>query len=363
MDYYSVLQVEKSATKDEIKKSYRKFAMQYHPDRTAWDKEAEVKFKEINEAYSILWNDEKRKQYDTYGSVGGNNWFQAWGFDVDLWDIFESFFGGNAWPRWGRRRSTSQKGEDIETTVKIDLATAISGWKKTISYNKMSGCSECDGVGGEWKQECEKCSWSGYITYTKQSMFGVIQQTGACDECHGTWESFSKICGICNGQKRVSTSTDYELEIPAWIDDSMVIKIAWEWNDGIGTNAKWDLYIRFMVEQEEKWLTRDGIDLHYDIELHVIEAILWTSKDINIPIIWKQSIEIPTGTQVSTVLTIKDAGIKDVQYDRKWDLFLHLDIKIPKKLGKVERDLYEQIAKEKKLNVCDKKWIFEKIFS
>lgn len=363
MDYYSILDVEKNATKEEIKKSYRKKAMQYHPDRTSGDKAAEEKFKQVNEAYGILGNDEKRKQYDTFGKAWpGAWWFQWWGFDVDISDIFESFFGGQQGGRSRSRRSQEQKWEDVETYVNLDLSSAITWWEKTISYNKMSHCSECDWVGGEWKESCWDCSGSWYVTYTKQSMFGVIQQTWVCNTCNGSGESFSQTCEICNGQKRVSTKVDYKLEIPAGIDDSMVIKIADEGNDGIGTNAKWDLYVKFRVEQEEKWLKRDGNNLHYDLEIHIIEAVLWTTKDINIPIIGKRSIDIASWTQVGTSLTIKWDGIKDVQYDSKWDLFIHLDIKIPKKLGKKERELYEQIATEKKINVCDKKWIFEKIF-
>ena len=368
MEYYNTLGLEKWASKEEIKKAYRKLAMQYHPDRNSGDKEAEAKFKEVNEAYWVLSDDQKRQQYDTFWkSGGGASWFQAWGFDVDISDIFESFFWGQGGARWAggqrRRRSSEQKGEDIETYVNIDLATSIKWGKKTISYNKMSSCWECSWVGGEGKKECSKCNGSGYVTYTKQSMFGVIQQTWACDECNATGESFETLCSICNGQKRVSTKVDYDLEIPAGIDDSMVIKIAEEGNEGIGTNAKWDLYVKFRVEQEDGDLKRDGNNLHYDLEIQIIEAILWTTKDINIPIIGKRSISIDSGTQMGTTLTIKWDGIKDVQYDQKWDLFIHLDIKIPKKLSKKEREHYEEIAKEKKLNVCNKKWIFEKIFS
>ena len=365
MDYYSTLWLDKWASKEDIKKAYRKLAMQYHPDRNSGDKSAEAKFKEVNEAYWVLSNDQKRQQYDTFGSTWwGAGWFQSAGFDVDISDIFESFF----WGQWGRntgrqrQRSSEQKGEDIETYVNIDLATSIKGGEKTISYNKMSWCSECKWVGGEWKKECGKCNGSWYVTYTKQSMFGVIQQTGACDECNASGESFENLCGICNGQKRVSTKVDYSLEIPAWIDDGMVIKIGEEGNEWIGTNAKWDLYVKFRVEQEEGTLKRDGNDLHYDLEIQIIEAILGTTKDINIPIIGKRSISIDSGTQMGTTITIKWDGIKDVQYDRKWDLFIHLDIKIPKKLSKKERELYEEIAKEKKMNVCNKKWVYEKLF-
>ncbi len=364
MDYYSILGLQRWASKEEIKKAYRKLAMQYHPDRTSGDKAAEAKFKEVNEAYWVLWDDQKRQQYDTFWKAWSGAWgFQAWGFDVDISDIFESFFWGQWWARTRQRRNPwEQKWEDIETYVNIDLATSIKWGKKTISYNKMVSCTACKGEWGTGKTACNSCNGTWYVTYTKQTMLWTIQQTWVCQDCWGTWESFTHVCEVCNGQKRVSTKVDYELEIPAWIDDSMVIKIAEEWNEWIGTKAKWDLYVKFRVEQEEKWLKRDGNNLHYDLEINIVEAILGTSKDVQIPIIGKRTIQIDSGTQMWTSITIPWDGIKDVQYDSKWDLYIHLNIKIPKKLWKKERELYEEIAKEKKINVCDKKWIFEKIF-
>ena len=366
MEYYSLLEVEQTSTKDEIKRSYRKLAMKYHPDRNKWDKEAEAKFKQINEAYGVLSDDAKRRSYDTYGKAGaGWNPFGWWaqGFDVDLWDIFSSFFGGQA--GWWRRRANPNaetRWEDVETYVQIELGTAIQWWKKNITYNVLKTCHTCSWVGWEKKTTCQKCSGQGYVTYTKQSMFGVVQQTWVCDECHGSGENFEELCEMCNGQKRVSTRVDYELDIPVGIDDGMVIKIEWEWNDGINTKAKWALYIKFKVEQEYKWLKRDGIDLHYNHEIHVLEAILGTTKEIIVPILGKRTIEVKSGTQVGTIAKTAWAGIKDVQYDRRGDLFVHLDIKIPKKLSKVDREIYTKLAYDKKINVHNHTGILEKLF-
>ena len=363
MDLYAVLGVDKSASKDEIKKAYRKLAMKYHPDRNKWDKETEKKFKEINEAYQILSDDKKRQQYDTYWSVGGVSGFWAWWFwwvDIDLGDIFSEFFGW-AW-RTRQKKSWVQRWEDIEEGILIDLKTSIYGGKQKVSFDKMVTCTECKWEGGSSKKSCGGCSWTGYKTYTKQSMFGVIQQTGACDECQWTGETFTDKCNICHWTKRTSARVEKEIEIPAGIDDSMIIKMEWEWNDWIWTKQSWDLYLRFRVKLEEKGLVRDWINLFYELEIEIVEAVLGTTKEVSIPVIGKRIVKIPSGTQSGTVIKVDWDGVKDVNYDTKWDLNITIIIKIPKKLTKKEKELYLEIAKEKKVDVNNKKGIFEKIF-
>lgn len=365
MDLYSVLWVEKGASKEEIKKAYRKLAMQYHPDRTNGDKDSETKFKEINTAYWVLSDDAKRKQYDTYGSVWGNSGFWGtWWFnvDVDLWDIFESFFGGGFWGQTRSKRSWAQRGEDIEKILEIDLKTSIYGWKQKITITKMDTCGECKWEWGSGKRTCSQCGGSGYMTYTKQSIFGVIQQTGTCDKCSWTGEEFEKVCDICRWQKRVQSKKDIDLDIPAWIDNGMIIKLEWEGNAWVWTKASGDLYIKFRVITEEKWLKRKWSDLYYDLEIDVLEAILWTKKEVNIPVIWKRIIDISAWVQADTVLKLSWDGVKYIDRDSKWDLYITLNVKIPKKLGKKEKELYLEIAREKKINVVNEKGIFEKIF-
>ena len=367
MDLYAVLGVDKSASKDEIKKAYRKLAMKYHPDRNSWDKEAEKKFKEINEAYQNLSDDRKRQQYDTYWSTGGAGgfwgWWFGWGFwgvDVDLGDIFSDFFGGG-W-RTRQKKSWVQRWEDIEEGIVIDLKTSIYWWKQKVSFDKMVTCTECKWEGGSGKKSCGGCSWTGYKTYTKQSMFGVIQQTGACDECQWTGETFTDKCNICHWTKRTSTRVEKEIDIPAGIDDSMIIKMEWEWNDWIWTKQSWDLYLRFRVKLEEKGLVRDWINLFYELEIEIVEAVLGTTKEVSIPVIGKRKINIPSWTTHGSVLKIIWDWVKDVNYDTKWDLHINILIKIPKKLSKKEKELYLEIAKEKKIDVNNEKGIFEKIF-
>ncbi len=366
MDLYEVLWLDKNASSDDIKKAYRKLAMKYHPDRNSWDKQSEKKFKQINEAYQILSDSSKKQHYDTFGSTSGAWWwfwwFSGW-MDVDIWDIFEQFFGGQSSWFWGNKsKNKEQKWEDIEQVLEIDLKTSIYWAKQKIKINKRVACEKCNQVWWDWKKTCSKCNGRGQVTYTSQSIFWTIQQTWTCDLCSWSWEVFENICSACNWTKRVVGSKEIDLDIPAWINDSMVIRLEWEWNDWIWTKASGDLYLKFSVKLEEKGLKRKGQDLFYEIEIDVVEAVLWTTREINIPVIWKRSIEISSWTSSWTVLKISWDGVKDVQHDKKWDLFVNVNIKIPKKLTKKEKELYLEIAKEKKINVNNNKWIFEKIF-
>lgn len=369
MELYVILWVSKTATKEEIKKAYRKLAMQYHPDRNPWDSSAEAKFKEIWEAYSVLSDDSKRKQYDTFGTTWWNWWWgnPFWGWfwwwvDVDLSDIFESFFSWGWSSRWRSRRSTSRVWEDLEYLINVSLEDSIFWSKKEIKFDKEISCPSCNWEWWSWKSSCSWCNWSWHKTYTTQSMFWTIQQTWICDECDWKWEKITNLCDECRWTKRIKNTKEIEIDIPAWIDSWMIIKMEWEWNDWVWTSQAWDLYIKFNIKKEEKWLRRDWVNLYYDLEIDVIEAILGTTKDIKLPILWNRVIEIPSWTQYQTVIKKVWDWVKYIDSDKKWDLFINIDIKIPKKLKKSERSMYEEIAKEKKINVHNNKWILDKLF-
>ncbi len=363
-DFYEILWLQKGASEDDIKKAYRKLAMEYHPDRNQGDKEAEAKFKEVNQAYATLSDRAKRQQYDMFGTAWSSwwnpfwwSWFQA----EDLGDIFSSFFWWGFW--WSARKTPRETPwEDLEHDLRVDLKTSIYGWKETITFYKREHCSLCNGEWWSGKKECHTCKWRGQVIYTSQSPFWVIQQTRTCPDCQGSWEVFESICSDCQGEKRRLIKKNLDIDIPAGIDEGMIIKLQWEGNDGVGTKAAGDLYIHFSVEREEKWLTRDGTDLHYDIEVDVVEAVLGTQKDIHIPIIGKRSVSISPGTQAESIMKISWDGVKHVNKDTKGDLLIHIHIPIPTKLSKKQRELFEEMAKEKKLNVCSKKGVFEKLF-
>lgn len=362
-DFYEILWLQKWASSEDIKKAYRKLAMQYHPDRTGWDTASEAKFKEVNEAYATLSDPQKKQQYDMFGSAGWSSFGGfGWGFQAeDLGDIFSSFFGGG-FSGATRGRRTEQRGEDLEYDLHIDLKTSIYGGKQKIEFNRRDECSNCQGEGGSGKKTCDTCNGRGQVVQTTQSPFGVIQQTRTCPECQGSGETFEHICSECQWEKRVLKKHKMDIDIPAGIDDSMVIKMTGEGNAWVGTKASGDLYIRFHVNLEEKWLSRDGIHLHYDLEIDLVEAILGTKKEVQIPILGKRTIVIEAGTQAESILKISGDGVKEVQRDHKGDLLLHIHIPIPKKLGKNERELYTEIAKEKKINVLNKKGVLEKLF-
>ena len=353
MDFYEILWVDKNASTEEIKKAYRKLAMQYHPDRNKSDPEAEKKFKEVNEAYSTLSDENKRKQYDMFWKANWGNpfgWWFGWGVDVDLWDIFESFFWW--WFSWRRQQRTEFVWEDLEVNLNIDLKTSIFWWKEKVKYNKKETCQTCHWEWWKWKKTCPKCEWKWVYTKTSQSIFWMISQTVTCDECSWSWEIFEEVCGECHWEKRVNKKAEYEVVIPAGIDNWMIIKIEDEWNDWVGTKAKWSLFVHFVVLTEEKWLKRDWVDLHYDIEIEIVEAVLWATKEINIPVIWKRKIDIKAGTEHWNVLKIHWDGVKHIDSDKKWDLLISIRIKIPKKLSKKERNISVKWA-----------WMFEKFFS
>jgi molecular chaperone DnaJ len=189
------------------------------------------------------------------------------------------------------------------------------------------------------------------VRYRQESFFGTIEHTGICDDCEGTGEQFSELCESCSGKKRSRIQKKIDIDIPAWIDNGMVIKITSEWNDWVGTKAKGDLYVKFEVETEEKWLKRDGIHLHYTTEIDLVEATLGAQKEIHIPLLWKRKIKISAGTQFGTIIKIAWAGVKYINKDSKGDLFITLDIKIPKKLSKKEKEIFYQLAKERGVEV------------
>ncbi|EKE29624.1 MAG: chaperone protein DnaJ [uncultured bacterium (gcode 4)] len=366
-NYYDLLGVDKNANPEEIKKAYRKKAMELHPDRHGWDKQKETEFKKINEAYSILSDAQKKAHYDRFGSA---EWM--WGFsqgwfgwaDFDISDIFESFFWWNFSQGWWSRRKKDESGEDLEMNVKLDFSEAIFGGKKTLKFEKRVVCGSCKWSWAKaWTsaKACGTCGWTWQVKRRTQSFFWVIEQASVCPTCGWNWTIVESPCTECWGKKRIGKKTEKEIDIPAWIDDGMSIKMKWEWNEW--TNGRnWDLYITFSVPDSFEWLKRDEDNLHIDLGIDPVEAVLGAKRKVKVPLLWDRQIEIKPGTQDGDIIKFKWDWVKNVSRDIKWDLFLHVIIKVPTHLSKRERELYEEIAKEKWIDFADHKWIFWKIF-
>lgn len=369
-NYYDTLGISKDANGEEIKKAYRKKAMESHPDRHGGDKEKEAQFKKINEAYQTLSDPQKKAHYDRFWTSEWMwwfpwQWFGGQGFDMnfDISDIFESFFNWG-FGGWQKGKKKAESWEDIELAIKLDFSEAILWVKKKVSYEKMAICDECSwSWAKKWTtiKTCNFCHWGWYVKRRTQSFFWAIEQTVVCENCHWTGEIIEEKCLKCHWSRRIRARIEKEIDVPAWIDDGMTLKLKWEWSEWIWSKS-WDLYIIFRVPQKFEWLRRDGNNLSYDLVIDPVEAILWSKRKIKFPILWERIIEIKPWAQSSDILKFRWDWVKDVSRDLKWDLFIKIEIKIPTNLSKKERELYEQIAKEKWIEYSDSKWIFWKIF-
>ncbi len=361
-EYYSILWVAENASADDIKKAYRKKAMEVHPDRHGGDKNKEAEFKKLNEAYSILSDTTKKSNYDQFGNAdgmggmwGGFGGF-GWWFDAsDLGDIFSSFFGWSG--RGGRKRADI--GEDIEIQMTLSLEDAIRGNTRKVEFKRRTTCDACHGKWGK-TTTCDACRWSGRVRERMQTVFGVMEQERICPTCSGTWEKIMEKCGTCHGKKYNDSVIKKDIEIPGGIEDSMSVKMRGEghgWVDGNG-----DLYITFTVPSREGWLHREGHTLHYDVRLSPAEAALGCEKTIEIPIIGKKNMEVKHGTQGSDTHTFSGEWVS--RLDRKWmkgDLIIHYIIDIPSKLSGDEKKLYSALL-ELQGGKKAEKGFFESIF-
>ena len=360
-EYYSILSVSREATPEEIKKAYRKKAMELHPDRHGGDKQKEHDFKKLNEAYGVLSDSQKKAHYDRYGTMenhgqwGFGGWFSQW-FDVDLGDIFSSFFGGGFGGASQRRRADVW--EDIEMKLRISLEDAIKGTSRKIEFDKSSTCHHCSGKW--WKTEkCLTCNGKWQVRERVQTVFGMMEQSRSCSTCHGKWEKVTEKCTHCHATGKISEKIEKTIDVPKGIENGMTIKLRGEWNKGNDGNG--DLYITFTVPESEGWLTRDGSDLHYSIHISPAEAVLGVVRNIDLPILGKRSIDIKAGTQHGLVIVFRDEGME--RLDRKWgsgSLQIHIEIDIPVKLSSDQKKLYEAILHSEGGTM--KKWWISEFF-
>ena len=356
-DYYEVLGLSKSASDDEIKKAYRKLAKKYHPDMNPGDSEAEVKFKEVNEAYSILSDQEKKSRYDQFGHAGVDPNFGAGGgpfggfggfggMDFDMGDIFSSFFGGGG---GSMRRNGPVPGEDILTRLVISFEEAAFGCKKTISFNRTETCSSCSGSGAEpgtHPETCSKCGGSGQIRVQQRTMLGMMQTTRPCDVCGGKGTIINTPCKTCRGQGVERKSKKFDSNIPAGIGEGERILLRGQGHAGRRGGENGDLIVEINIRPHPVF-TRKGYDIYCEVPISFAEAAL--GGEIHIPTLeGKETFKIPEGTQTGTQFSLKGRGIPVIRTSRRGNLYFTVQIEVPKNLSSTQKELLKEFE-----NTCN----------
>lgn len=352
-DYYEVLGVQKGASEDEIKKAYRKSAKQYHPDLHPGDKVAEEKFKEVNEAYEVLSDSEKRARYDQFGHAGVDPNFAAgggspFGQDMDIGDIFNSFFGGFGGFGGNRRTNPNapRRGNDVETQVTITFEEAAKGCKKTISYSNVVTCEECHGTGaekGSQAKTCSACSGTGRVTVSQRSPFGVVQTQRSCDACHGKGKIIDKPCRACNGNGRQRKNKKIEINIPAGIDNDQILNVSGKGNSGINGGPAGDLKVYIRVKPHEIF-ERRGDDVWCEMPISIAQAML--GSEVIVPTLdGKVSYSVHEGTQQGDVFKLKGKGIPHINGRGRGDQYVKMNIEIPRSLNSKQKEAVKELDK------------------
>ena len=353
-DYYEVLGVDKNASEDEIKKAYKKLARKYHPDMNPGDKEAEEKFKEINEANEVLSDPEKKSRYDQFGFAGVDPNYGAGagggayggGFDFgDLGDIFGSFFGGGF--GGGQRRSPNapQRGESIRASVSIDFTEAAFGCEKEVTLERSEQCATCGGNGcapGTTPEICPDCRGSGTVQTRRQTPMGVFASTSPCRKCGGTGRIIHQPCPDCRGSGAVRKRRTIKISIPAGIDHGQTISLRGQGNAGKNGGPAGDLLITVMVRPHELF-RRDGTDVFCEAPITFTQAVL--GAELEIPTIdGKVKYSIPEGTQTGTVFRLKDKGIPVLNGRGRGDQYVTVTIETPRNLNREQKDALRKFS-------------------
>ena len=352
-DYYEVLGVSKNASDDELKKAYRSLAKKYHPDVNK-EPGAEAKFKEIGEAYSVLSDAQKRAAYDRYGHSAvdgsapgaGAGGFNGAGFgfeDIDLGDIFGSFFGGGA-RRSSQSNSAPRQGENRYIQLNIDFMDSIFGKKVTIPFTYDELCSSCNGTGAKSSSDfvtCPICDGRGRVVTEQRTILGIMRQESVCSHCRGKGKIVREKCSSCNGSGYVKRKTDLEVNVPAGISSGQQLRVAGKGEKGINGGPNGDLYIEIQVKKHDIF-ERRGKDIYVTLDISSVDAILGTT--ISVPTVYGDvDLIIPEGSQYGDVLKIKGKGVKDVRSSSVGDQYVTLKVVNPKKLSKEEKELYTKL--------------------
>ena len=352
-DYYEVLGVNKNASKDEIKSAYRKLAKQYHPDNKETGDEA--KFKEIQEAYDILYDDQKRSAYDQFGHAAfeqagsnpGANPFQGSGFSGfgDLGDIFNSFFGGGR--RQNQNPAAPRRGDDVLKRIKIDFMDAINGVDLDVPTEVDERCPKCGGTGANSPsdiQSCSQCHGAGYVSYRRQSLFGPVTSQETCPTCGGTGKTVKEKCKECSGKGYIHKKKTIKVKVPAGINMGQQIVSRGNGERGYNGGENGDLYFEIVIK-EHQYFKREGNDIYLDIPLDFVDACLGTKVDV--PTVYgDMTLTIPSGSQPGQILRMRGCGVKDLRSGKPGDQYVKLNIKVPTTLSKTQKEHLEKFREE-----------------
>lgn len=355
-DYYDILGVDKNADAQAIKKAYRKLAMKYHPDRNPDNKEAEEKFKEVNEAYEVLSDENKRRTYDQFGheGVNGQGGFGGQGFGGQGFGGFEDIFGdvfgdifGGGFGNSRTRRRGPERGSDIRHSINISFEEAAFGKKTSIKLNRSEECSECNGSGakvGTSKKTCPTCNGAGEVRTVQRTPFGNIASSRICSTCEGEGEVIESPCPKCSGRGSTRKVKTIEVDIPAGIDDGQMIKLSGQGEIGSKGGPRGDLYLVINVERHPLF-TREGTDIHFEMPITFVQAAL--GDEIEVPTLdGKVKYKVPEGTQTGTVFRLREKGIPRIRGNSRGDQYVKVVVDVPKKLNESQKDILREFAKE-----------------
>ena len=369
-DYYEVLGIQKGASEDEIKKAYKKLARKYHPDMNPGDKEAEEKFKEVNEANEVLSDPEKKARYDQFGFAGVDPNYGAGagggayggGFDFgDLGDIFGSFFGGGFGGGQRRNPNAPQRGESIRASVSVSFTEAAFGCEKSVTLERSEQCPTCKGNGcapGTTPEICPDCHGTGTVQTRRQTPMGVFASNGPCRKCGGTGRFIHQPCPDCRGTGAVRKRKTIKVNIPAGIDHGQTISLRGQGNAGKNGGPAGDLLITVMVQPHELF-RRDGVDVFCEAPITFTQAVL--GAELEIPTIdGKVKYSIPEGTQTGTVFRLKGKGIPVLNGRGRGDQYVTVTIETPRNLNKEQKEALRKFSEAVGENHYEKRKSFFK---
>lgn len=354
-DFYEVLGVKKGASEDELKKAYRKLAKENHPDLHPGDKECEARFKEINEAYEVLSDPDKRAKYDQFGHAafdpsqgfgggGGFGGFEGFG---GFGDIFSDIFGGGFGfgGGGGRNPNAPRKGDNLRATVNIKFEEAAFGVKKDVFVSKIEQCPDCKGTGcaeGTTAEVCPDCKGTGTVMSTKRTPFGMVQSSEQCPKCKGRGKIIHSPCKTCRGMGSVRRQHKVSVSIPAGIDDVQTISLKGQGNAGLNGGPAGDLLITVLVQPHARF-ERDGASILLDQEISFAQAAL--GAEVEVPTLdGKVKLNIPEGTQSGTTFRLKGKGVPFLRNGGRGDQFVTVNVAVPRGMTSTQKDALRQYA-------------------